>query len=288
MSLPSAIRMERISLRRDKRLVAVNRVRLAATVMLARPPFEVYLARRSAASAFAPDAFVFPGGTIEAQDGSEAARARTIGLEPERIATEFRATVPPELPSDQPLVEPETAGALCIGALRELFEEAGVLLARTPGGAPIDAASTDWQRISAERAAVRNGACSFAEFLAAHDWYADARAVRLFSHWVTPPSEPRRYDTHFFLAAAPFDQAALADACETHDGLWIAPADALARAREGTMRLVYPTIKHLQRLAHFRSVEAAFDFAGIKPVLTVMPRDGAGNFEIPASLENAW
>lgn len=263
-------------------------VRLAATVILARPPLEVYLARRSRTAAFAPDAFVFPGGTIEAQDASPAIRARTVGLEPDRVAREFRASIPAELGSDEPAVGAGDGATLFIAALRELFEEAGVLLARTGGGSTIAAESSDWERVAGERVDVRGGNLSFAGFLEAHAWYADANALTLFSHWITPPSEPRRYNTHFFFAVAPVDQAALADASETHDGIWISPRDALERLRAGTLHLVYPTIKHLERLQAYRSVDDALQFARNKPVLTIVPRDFADDFEIPAALENAW
>ncbi len=263
-------------------------VRLAATVILARPPFEVYLTRRSARSPFAPDAFVFPGGTIEPQDMQEATRARTVGLDSDRLDLQFRAKIPGDLTCDEPAVSQAQASALFIAALRELFEEAGVLLARTAGGLAVDAASADWQRVAAERIAVRNAALSFSDFLHRHDWYADAHALTLFSHWITPPSESRRYNTHFFFAIAPRDQVALADAFETHDGIWISPAEALARGRSGGIHLVYPTIKHLRRLESFDSVRAALEFARSKPVLTIMPRDANDDFEIPAGLENAW
>ncbi|MGB8908381.1 MAG: hypothetical protein WCC84_06500 [Candidatus Cybelea sp.] len=266
----------------------MSSVRLAATVILVRPPFEVYLARRSATSAFAPDAFVFPGGTLEAQDASESARGRTIGLEPERLDKEFRAAIPADLACDEPAIDRATAATLSIAALRELFEEAGVVLARTAAGGAIDGASADWHRVAAERINVRNGHLAFADFLNAHDWYADARALTLFSHWITPPSEPRRYNTHFFFAVAPPGQSALADAFETHDGLWISPAEALERHRAGSMHLVYPTIKHLARLTSFDSVEAALEFAREKPVLTIVPRDSEDDFELPPALENAW
>jgi 8-oxo-dGTP pyrophosphatase MutT (NUDIX family) len=266
----------------------VNSVRLAATVILARPPFEVYLARRSASSAFAPDAFVFPGGTIAAQDASEAARARTLGLDAERLDREFRAAIPADLGSDEPPIDRESARALVVAALRELFEEAGVLLARTGSGLPIGASPVDWERVAAQRVAVRDGTVAFADFLTAHDWYADARELALFSHWITPPSEPRRYNTHFFFAVAPPGQAALADAFETHDGIWISPAAALERLSAGTLHLVYPTIKHLVRLASFDSVDAALEFARSKPVLTIVPRDAGDDFAIPPALENQW
>lgn len=263
-------------------------MRLAATVILARAPFEVYLARRSASAAFAPDAFVFPGGTTEPQDASDAVRARTTGLELERINREFRAEAPPELASDVPVVGNEAAATIMVAALRELFEEAGVLLARTAAALPIEARGNDWHNVAQQRNDVRSGRLTFADFLTAHDWYADARALTLFSHWITPPSEPRRYNTHFFFALAPGDQAALADASETHDGIWIAPPEALERRRAGTLHLVYPTIKHLERLARFESVDDALDYAKRKPVLTIVPKDSADDFEIPASLENAW
>jgi 8-oxo-dGTP pyrophosphatase MutT (NUDIX family) len=118
---------------------------------------------------------------------------------------------------------------------------------------------------------------------------ADARNLALFSHWITPPSEPRRYNTHFFLAPAPPEQSPLADAYETHDGMWIAPSLALERYRSGNLYLVYPTIKHLERLLPFESVEAALSFARSKPILTIMPTGAReGGFALPPELENAW
>jgi 8-oxo-dGTP pyrophosphatase MutT (NUDIX family) len=266
----------------------MSSVRLAATVILARPPLEVYLTRRSSRSAFAPDAFVFPGGTTEPQDASDDARARTLGLERERVARAFRAEIHEALPSDEVPVDEIGARALFVAALRELFEEAGVLLARTQSGAPVDAAALASDAVKDERSAVRDGELTFAGFLRAREWYADAEALALFSHWITPHSERRRYNTHFFFAMAPPGQAALADTVETHDGIWIAPAAALERYRAGTMHLVYPTIKHLTRLTAFDSVDRALDFARTKTVLTVLPNDAGGDFAIPAALENEW
>jgi len=262
----------------------VSIVRLAATVILVRPPFEVYLTRRSARSAFAPDAFVFPGGTVDVADFSAAAQERTLGLEPERMAAQFRASIPSALPSDEPVLEHTARPALFVAAMRELFEEAGILPASDADGVSIDAADL----AAADREAVRSGTTSFAGFLSARGWFADARALTLFSHWITPRSEPRRYNTHFFLAAAPPDQAALADASETHDGVWIAPAAALERMREGSMHLVFPTIKHLERLQGFDRIDTALTFARTKPILTIVPRDAGDDFAIPPALENAW
>ena len=179
-------------------------------MILARPAaegFELYLTRRSSRSGFAPDAYVFPGGTVDPHDG--------------------------EMPS-----------ALRNAAVRELFEEAGVRL--------------------------------------------DPPALMPFSHWITPPSEPRRYDTHFFFARAPADQIARADAVETHDGIWTSPATALQRYRERNLHLVYPTIKHLERLLAFSSVDEVEAFVRTKTIRTICPTDAGDSFEIPAELENAW
>ena len=262
-------------------------VRLAATVILARSPFEVYLTRRSARSAFAPDAFVFPGGTVDAQDASSDAQRRTLGLEERRLREEFRATVDASLASSEPPVAPNQGAALLVTALRELFEEAGILLARDAAGHLVSTASVEG--LDAERIAVRTGTLTFGEFLERHDWYADGSRLSLFSHWITPPVEPRRYNTHFFFAIAPPLQDPLADAHETHDGLWIAPAEALERYAQGSLHLVYPTIKHLERLRAFTSADDAAHYARKKPVLTIMPHaPGDDDFQIPQALENAW
>jgi recombination protein RecT len=218
-------------------------VRLAATVMLVRDGpsgLEVLMVRRSSRSAFAPDAFVFPGGTVDPQDYSVAPNGWA-----ERIADEFRAQTPEALSTTEAPVGNADAAALVIAAVRELREEEAV-------------------EIAPER-------------------------LVLFSHWITPPTEPRRYNTHFFLA--PGDESALAsaDAFETHDAQWIAPAVALERYVRGEMHLVYPTIKHLERLAEFERVPDVLAYARTKPILTIMPdRAPSEGFVMPAELEGAW
>jgi 8-oxo-dGTP pyrophosphatase MutT (NUDIX family) len=132
-------------------------MRLAATVILVRSPLEVYMTRRSASSAFAPDAFVFPGGTIEAQDASLPARTRSIGLDTARLADEFRATIPPALASSEPPIGEAGARSLLLAALRELFDEAGVLLAAGASERPLASANVNWERVAEVRVAVRSG-----------------------------------------------------------------------------------------------------------------------------------
>ncbi len=262
----------------------VSSMRLAATVMLARSGahggVEVFMVRRSARSAFAPDAFVFPGGTLDAQDVADAAFERTIGADDERVAREFRAMPAPLLPRDGEAPTARERAGLFVAALRELFEEAGILLARDTVPA---------ETLARLREDVRAGSTTFAQALATMGVYSDASALHLFSHWITPPSEPRRYDTHFFVARAPHGQIAGADASETHDGLWIAPHDALARYRSGEFHLIFPTIKHLERIAPIETVDALLAFARSKPILTIVPdRTPDEGFELPASLDNAW
>jgi 8-oxo-dGTP pyrophosphatase MutT (NUDIX family) len=201
---------------------------------------EVLMVRRSSRSAFAPDAFVFPGGTVDPEDYASQPNGWAS-----RIAHEFRATTPDVLPASEEPVGEADAVALVAAAVRELQEEAAVAV-------------------------------------------APERMV-LFSHWITPPTEPRRYNTHFFLA--PGDEAATiaADAFETHDAQWIAPSLALERYARGEMNLVYPTIKHLERLAIFTSVSEALAFARTKPILTIMPdRAPSEGFVMPEELEDAW
>ena len=261
-------------------------VRLAATVILARSPLEVYLTRRSARSAFAPDAFVFPGGTVEAQDATPESQARTSASSPTGLGKSFGHRSHPLWPAASRPSGKTLRASLLLAALRELFEEAGVLLACDRSHRPIAA---DCEQLAAERVAVRKGELTFADFLTGHDWYADARALTLFSHWITPPSEPRRYNTHFFFAAAPPNQAARADAHETHDGIWIAPSRGprTVPGRSVASRLSDDQTSRTA-LLHFASVDDALRYARTKSVLTIMPSAGADDFAIPAALENAW
>ncbi|MEO9169562.1 MAG: NUDIX hydrolase [Candidatus Baltobacteraceae bacterium] len=212
--------------------------------MLARPGaaggIEILMVRRSARSAFAPDAFVFPGGTVDAQDYRP-----TLAWNDARIAAEFRATFSSALPSSEDAVQNDAARALVNAAVRELREEADIAI---PAG-----------------------------------------DLHLFSHWITPPTEPRRYNTHFFIAQATGAHIGVADSVETHDARWIAPARALALHRAEQMHLVYPTIKHLERLRAFAAIDELMRFTRSKPIVTIMP--GAApheGFVMPPSLEGAW
>lgn len=247
-------------------------MRLAATVMLARPAgarFEIFMLRRSAESHFVPHAYVFPGGTLSELDLSERALARTRMQDIAGLRRRITSTA-----QDVPLATDRELAALSFAALRELFEEAGVFIACDADGNA--AAGGDWAR------------GDFLGSLERNDLYADARGLSLFSQWLTPPQFPKRYNTHFFLARAQEGAAAAADAHETHDGIWISPGDALAQNATGELHLVYPTIKHLERLAMLGTLDELVEFARHKPVLALSPSTEKDGFALPPALENAW
>lgn len=270
-------------------------VRLAATVMLVRPAgemgFEVFMLRRSEASHFVPDVYVFPGGTLDEADCSERALARARGIDDASLSRQFRAQIVPSFPAPFASPSKREAAGLLIAAVRELYEEAGVLLACSADGSPLS--DTDLaphrKELHDARARVQSGELPFARVLESAGAYANAAALFLFSQWITPPQFPRRYNAHFFLAQASADQAAVADAFETHDGVWIAPKAALEQCSAGSFRMVYPTIKHVERLAQFDRVDELFAFARTKPIYSIMPdTPGELTFSMPAELEYAW
>ncbi len=219
---------------------------------------EVFVVRRSARSAFMPDAYVFPGGALEPGDAAPQAIARLDSL-PAGVAPEF-----------------------AVAAIRELFEEAGVLLARRSDGSPLAPSDV----APAREALADDGFDAVVERL---QLTLCASALSYYSHWITPPVETtRRFDTRFFVAPAPYGQRASADAVETHDGLWIVPAEALARGDRGEIVLVFPTRKHLERLAEFASVAELIEHARARTPRAVMPDvDADGTITLPAELQ-AW
>ncbi|MGA3037872.1 MAG: hypothetical protein ABSE64_10385 [Vulcanimicrobiaceae bacterium] len=246
-------------------------IRPAATVMLARDlgagP-EIYMLRRSAKSAFLPEMFVFPGGAVDALD-AELARKRLLR----------NADVPnPERESADPSFE--------VAALREAFEEAGILLTADSNGIP---ATLDTAQLREQRDALLAGATTLNAVLERFGVVLDSRRLWHFSHWITPPTESHRFDTHFYLAFAPPGQAATSDEIETDAGLWIAPSDALRRNANGNFPMIFPTIMHLQRLANLATLDALHEFAMSKSIYAVEPlQAGERRFILPDGLEGKW
>jgi 8-oxo-dGTP pyrophosphatase MutT (NUDIX family) len=164
-----------------------------------------------------------------------------------------------------PDVPPEVAIAHHVAAVRELFEEAGVLLAR-----PLVAGSIE--RLVADRRDLLGGRITFADIIRRERLHLALEELAYFAHWVTPEIEIRRFDTRFFIARAPEGQTPVHDAGETTQSEWVAPAAAIERSRAGLISLPPPTWTTLQMLARFDSIEAVFDWARTKPIPRVQPR----------------
>lgn len=228
--------------------------RKAATVMLLRDNdagMEVFMIVRHQNSDVHGGALVFPGGRVDDEDYELAADSAMF----------------PKLPG----VDVTTA-ALRVAAVRETFEECGVLLARARG----DTAMVDAARLrdieAAHRAPMMRGERSFGAILAAEELVMASDAMVYFANWITPERSAKRFDTHFFLAAAPSDQVALHDGHEAVDSVWIAPATAMERAKAGAYQLRFPTQMNLQKLGYHAGASAAMDAARASRVVTVMSK----------------
>jgi 8-oxo-dGTP pyrophosphatase MutT (NUDIX family) len=226
---------------------ATKPLREAATVMLLRDTpggVEVFMLRRTLNAAFVGGAYVFPGGTIDDADRTDDVASHCVGLDD--------ATA-----SD--LLGIERGGlAYWVAALRECFEEAGVLLARTSDGTVMSFAdaivAADYNE---RRHAVHDGTLRLVELCGREGLHLATDDVRYVSHWVTPIGEPRRFDTRFFVARAPHEQEPLHDDNETIDSLWVRPADALDRHHAGELFMIFPTIKNLEFLVPFATCDEA-------------------------------
>jgi len=247
-------------------------LRDAATVMLVRDApdegaigdgesrLEVFMLRRNLNSDFVGGAYVFPGGGVDDHD-------RHANLEPVcRGRSDAEASA--QLGID-------TGGlAFWVAAIRESFEEAGVLLAYGPDGEimRLDEPKTV-ERFLAHRHAVDGGERRLVDVCIEEGLRLAVDSMYYFSHWITPEGTPRRYDTRFFVARAPSLQVPIHDDREVIANLWIRPVDALARNRAGEFELIFPTIRTLIALQRFATAGELLDAAAaIAEVPTILPR----------------
>jgi 8-oxo-dGTP pyrophosphatase MutT (NUDIX family) len=237
--------------------------RPAATIMLLRDgknSLEVFMTVRHRAIAFASGALVFPGGRVEDSDHDIAADA---GLHDDRVAPGFR-----------------------IAGIRETFEESGILLARPRGTDRLLDADRLHGIAAVFRARVDHDHAAFATLLAAEDLVPAADLLVPFAHWITPASQRKRFDTVFFLAAAPHDQIGQHDGAEAVESVWITPHQAVGDARDGRYKMMFPTQLNLLKLGRHDSVAAALAEARRTPLVTVEPevlssKDGIREMRIP-------
>lgn len=221
----------------------------SATLLLVRDdPFEVLMVRRNSRGTFA-SSMVFPGGAIDADDAS---------AEWEPLIEDFAAFAPDER-------------ARRIGAIRETWEETSILVGATGYAEPADIRAGQGLRDFVGHSGVR----------------LRLDALTTLAHWITPVTEPRRFDTRFYLALAPEGQVAVADGSEIVGVEWVSPAVAAQAGRRGESPIIFPTLMNLDRLAEAGSAEAAISAASARPAFTVLPvietaEDGSRSIVISA------
>lgn len=242
--------------------MSTSELRPATTVLLLREGkrgVEVFLVKRHARSRFMPDAWVFPGGRVDDDDHQMPSSMVSGG---EQTAARLK------LPEEQ-------ATGFLVAGVRETFEEAGIWLGK--GELP-----------DALRHPLNNGEVRFRDLLAAHQASVDLGVLKPWGWWVTPVSEPRRYDTRFVVATT--DRDGSHDEGETVDSGWFRPEAALAAVNAGTVRMAPPTwwvVQELKRLAHVDAVLAHADERPIERILPILTlSDGAVRLTLPGHADH--
>ena len=229
----------------------LTKPRKASTVILLRPAhdggIEVLLTRRPDEMAFLGGMYCFPGGTVQEEDFSAAILRRCHGLSP----TAARKIVGSHF-------SPPEALGLWVAAIRELFEEVGVLLAITLGGrlAVMDRDLND--RLTKKHTALLARDLSFNALLEGENLQCATTQLAYFSCWQTPSQFKVRFDTRFFLASMPADHPPLAVSPEVAHSIWLTPDRALQLFGKGTLPMIFPTFASLRTLADFNSLESVF------------------------------
>jgi 8-oxo-dGTP pyrophosphatase MutT (NUDIX family) len=215
-------------------------VRDAATVALLRDApggLEVFMLKRSSSAVFSPSAYVFPGGALDDGDRDDAIAQWCAPFTP---------------------VDDEVPMAYYVAAIREAFEEAGLLLAHDRDGALVALDQPDvGERFALHRKAMHAGDVSIGTVCEDEGLALAVDVLVPFGHWITPKGAPRRFDTRFFATRVPARQHASPDEVETTDGRWTRPDDLVAANDAGDVELILPTRRSLERLARFDRVDDA-------------------------------
>ncbi len=222
----------------------------AATILLLRDGadgLEVFMVVRHHQIDFASGALVFPGGKADPQDFDDAL-----------------------LPFLHGAAEDRDMRAIQVSAIREAFEECGVLLARSSD----EQALVSAERLSAlehYREKLNSGDVALLDFLRDENLVLACDTLIHFAHWITPAMMPKRFDTHFYLAVAPADHVALHDGYESVDSVWITPAQAIEDAVDGRRTVIFPTLRNIEKLGHAASAGDAIERAKTAQVVPVLP-----------------
>jgi 8-oxo-dGTP pyrophosphatase MutT (NUDIX family) len=246
---------------------AIPELRPAATVILVRDrqggPYEIFLMRRHRNQAFMGGAYVFPGGRLDEGDSHPDLLAHLHGLGPEALPERLQ----------EPALPPETALGLHLTAIREMFEEAGVLLAVDASGAAVDFHAPETaRRFAAYREVLHRGEMTLKD-LAAREGLRFALDLLLpYAHWMTPEIESKRFDTRFFLARLPAGQRPVHDEAELTASVWMTPSQALAEHQAGRIVLMPPTLKTVEELAAHRTTEAIFKAVSGRAIPPILPQ----------------
>lgn len=239
----------------------------AATVILVREstgrPFEVFLMRRHKDQDFMGGVYVFPGGRLDEGDCDPQLTAVSDGLTPEEARQKLQEG---RLPLARAL-------GLFFAALRETFEEAGVLLARGPSGGLVEMREgQDAGRFARYRLGLHERRLSLAEIARRENLRYALDLLCPYAHWITPEVETRRFDTRFFLARQPEGQWPVHDTIEMTKSVWIRPADAVERYEAGKILLMPPTLKTLDELSRFRTAGDLFEHARSRRIEPFLPQ----------------
>jgi len=237
--------------------------RPAATLMLVRDvvgggPMEVLMLRRNTRSTWVGGAYVFPGGGVDEEDASPEAASSCRGRTDEEAS--------------RVLGLPSGGLGYYVAAVRECFEEAGILLAVSDDGPVTFAEPSVAARFEDHRRKLNGGQVGFLAILRAEGLHLELDRLGYLSHWITPEGAPRRYDTRFFVAVLPEGQEALHDDEEVIASLWVSPSDALVRHEAGEIDLMFPTMKNLQAISRFSRTEELVDAAAAASVPDILPR----------------
>lgn len=247
----------------------------SATVIVARDGaqgIEIFMLERHVKSDFVGGAYVFPGGKVDEADSDPALHEFVDGADPDEAAR---------------LVEAGDRGlGFHLAALRETFEEAGVLLARhAADGTVVRLDGADQDRFAQARHALIAGEVTLLNLAREEKIRFALDLMGYWNRWITPHGLHRRYDARFFIAELPAGQTPLHDAVETTASAWLRPADALARARAGEIVVIFPTRKTLEEVARFGSLAEAIASCAGKRIIPLLPRlvidEGAPKVVLP-------